>query len=201
METKMAQRRRRRPRTALVLSGASWVNQFPTSKDVDDLASPFKENVKEFIAALKAAGATVEISATYRPKERAFLMHYAFAIARKGLNPTAVPKLAGVDIDWVHRKANGAIDQAASKDAAEDMVDAYGIVYEPALNSNHTARLAIDMTITWDGTLTVKNANDKDVKITGTPRTGQNSTLIKVGATYGVLKLKSDPPHWSEDGR
>ena len=81
------QRRKRRQGAALVLSGASWVSQFPTSKDVEDLASPFKDDLKEFLAALSAAGATVEISATYRPKERAFLMHYAFAIARKGLNP------------------------------------------------------------------------------------------------------------------
>src|ERR1700761_7026349 len=133
------QRRKRRQGAALVLSGASWVSQFPTSKDVEDLASPFKDDLKEFLAALSAAGATVEISATYRPKERAFLMHYAFAIARKGLNPTAVPAMDGVDIDWVHRKADGTIDLSASKDAAEDMVDGYGIVYEPALNSNHTA--------------------------------------------------------------
>ena len=67
-------RRRRKQNAALVLSGADWVKQFPTSKDVEDLASPFRENVKSFLAALDAAKATVSISATYRPKERASLV-------------------------------------------------------------------------------------------------------------------------------
>jgi hypothetical protein len=36
--------------------------------------------------------------------------------------------------------------------------------------------------------------------ITGGPRDGSNPELIKVGATFGVMKLVSDPPHWSDDG-
>ncbi len=28
-----------------------------------------------------------------------------------------------------------------------------------------------------------------------------NSDLYSVGASYGVIKLISDPPHWSDDGR
>jgi hypothetical protein len=32
------------------------------------------------------------------------------------------------------------------------------------------------------------------------PRDGSNPELIKVGATFGVMKLVSDPPHWSDDG-
>jgi hypothetical protein len=190
---------RRRRRNAIV-SGSDWVNKFPTSKDVNDLISPFRENVEDFIAALKDAGAEIDVSATYRPKERAYLMHYAFRIAREGLNPVDVPPMEGVDIDWVHRKANGQVDLHASKDAAEDMVNAYGIVYRPALSSMHTARLAIDMTITWDGTLSIKNEQGKTVKITSGPKTGQNSKLVEVGKSFGVIKLLSDPPHWSSNG-
>jgi hypothetical protein len=184
-----------------VLSGASWVSQFPTSKDVEDLASPFRENVKAFIAAMQTAGASIEISATYRPVERAFLMYYAYRIARQGQDPSTVPVRNNINIDWVHRKANGQPDPAASKDAAEDMVQAYGIVYPPALNSNHTRRLAIDMSISWSGTLSIKNAGGTTVNISGTPKDGQNGTLWNVGKTYKVLKLASDPPHWSVDGR
>jgi hypothetical protein len=191
---------RRRRRRNVIVSGSDWVKQFPTSTDVNDLISPFRENVQRFIQAMTDAGATTEISATYRPKERAYLMYYSFRIAREGLNPVDVPAMDGVDIDWVHRKGNGQIDLHASKDAAEDMVNAYGIVYRPALNSNHTARLAIDMTISWDGTLAIENAQGTTVKITSGPRSGQNSKLVAVGKSYGVIKLVSDPPHWSSNG-
>jgi hypothetical protein len=193
-------RRRRKPSITAIASGAEWVAKYPTSKDVEDLASPFRENVKKFLAALQAAGADVSISATYRPAERAYLMHYAYRIAREKLDPRDVPARNGVDIEWVHRKENGRIDLVASRNAAEDMVEAYDIVYRPALNSNHTRRLAIDMTISWTDTLSIKNARGNTVDIKSTPRSGQNGDLWKVGKSYQVLKLESDPPHWSEDG-
>jgi hypothetical protein len=193
-------RNKKKRNSALILSGADWVKQFPTSKDVEDLASPFRENVKKFLAALEDAKATVSVSATYRPKERAYLMHYAYRIAREGLNPANVPVMTGVDIEWAHRKDNGRVDLEASKNAAEDMVNAYDIVYRPALSSQHTARQAIDMSITWDATLTIENAAGDDVAVKSTPRTGQNALLIKVGKSYKVIKLESDPPHWSSNG-
>jgi hypothetical protein len=201
-QTNYARRRRRRRRRSntAIPSGAEWVAKFPTSKDVEDLASPFRENVKKFLATLKAAGADVNISATYRPAERAYLMHYAYRIAREKLNPSDVPSREGVDIEWVHRKDNGRIDLVASRNAAEDMVEAYDIVYRPALNSNHTLRLAIDMTISWTGTLSIENARGNTVDIKSTPRSGQNGDLWKIGKSYRVLKLESDPPHWSADG-
>jgi len=182
------------------LSGSSWVSQFPTSTDVEDLIPPFRDNVKRFLAALQAAGATVNITATYRPLERAFLMHYAWAIAREKLSPAKVPTNPSIDIDWVWRYANGRINYTASRKAAEDMVVAYDIVFEPALTSQHTARLAIDITVSWPATLDIVNAQGKTVAITSLPRSGSNADLIAVGATYQVIKLVSDPPHWSVDG-
>lgn len=182
------------------LSGKDWVGKFPTSVDLDDLASPFRENAKAFIAAMQAAGAQIKISATYRPRERAYLMYYAFRIAREGMDPASVPTMKGVDIDWAHRDSKGKVDLAASRNAAEDMVQGYDIVYRPALRSNHTRRLAVDMTIGWDGDLKIKNKRGRTVSITSTPRTGLNHDLISVGASYAVLKLVSDPPHWSVDG-
>lgn len=184
----------------MALSGISWVSKFPTSRDVEDLLPPFRDNVKRFLAALSDAGCSVTISATYRPRERAYLMHYAYRIAREGLSPVGVPSLSGVDIQWDHRKTNGQLDLTASRNAAEDMVLGYGIAFKPALNSQHTRKLAIDMTITWSGTIKIKNASGQVVTISTTPRTGQNGNLVRVGATYGVIKLQSDPPHWSSDG-
>jgi hypothetical protein len=86
------------------------------------------------------------------------------------------------------------------------MVNGYGISglnVAPALNSRHTQKLAIDMNISWTGTLTINNASGTAVAISSDPKTGMNSELHTVGATYGVIKFvggNSDKPHWSNDG-
>jgi hypothetical protein len=182
-------------------SGAQWVARFPTSRSTADLTPGFGAAVDNFISALRAARATVNISATYRPPERAYLMHYAYRAANGQTNPANVPAMDGVEICWLHHNANGNPDVAASRAAAAQMVAGYNIAYAPALHSRHTQRRAIDMTITWSGNLTINNASGVPVTITSTPRTGAgNTALHAVGATYGVRKLAGDPPHWSDDG-
>lgn len=184
------------------LSGAAWVSQFPTSTSTGDLSANFQEGVNSFITALRAAGASVRISATHRPRERAYLMHYAFCIAREGLDPSRVPPMDGVAIRWVHRDTSGRADLAASRAAAEQMVRAYAIRYKPSLTSRHIERRAIDMTISWSGELVIANGQGRQVTITSAPRTGaDNRELWQVGASYNVHKLAGDPPHWSDDGR
>ncbi len=108
--------------------------------------------------------------------------------------PDAVPAMDGVDIDWAHKKATGEIDISASRVAAREMVSGYEIVYKPALSSNHTLGRAIDMTITGYVGKTFKNASNKSVKVNSA------SDLHTLGASYGVVKLASDPPHWSDNG-
>lgn len=182
-------------------SGPLWTNQFPASSSTDDLVEPFRESVNRFLAVLRSAGATVNIAETLRPPQRVYLMHYSFCIARQALDPSTVPTMAGVDIQWVRTDAQGAPDLPASRSAAEQMVQAYGIVFKPALTSRHTEGRAIDMHITWQGDLTIANAAGGQVTITTEPRTGAGNTdLWGVGAAYGVLKLATDPPHWSSDG-
>lgn len=182
-------------------SGAQWVSRFPTSTAISDLSPDFAASVGNFISALTSAGASVQISATYRPVERAYLMYYAWKLAREGFDPASVPEQAGVDISWLHYDANGNADVNASRAAAEAMVNGYGIVYAPALQSRHTLRQAIDMTITWSGDLAITDASGNVVTITSSPTTGAgNSDLWNVGASYGVHKLPSDSPHWSTDG-
>lgn len=182
------------PPASLELSGPQWVSRFPGSRSIFDLKPPFLDKISKFHQALADAGANIKINATYRPPERAFLMHFAFRIARKGFDARSVPPMAGVNIQWFHGNA------AASKNAAEQMVRAYGIAFAPSLRSRHTEGLAIDMTVTWAGTLRIKDAGGA-VKNIGAPANGNtNSALHNVGRTYGVVKLVSDPPHWSVDG-
>jgi hypothetical protein len=174
-------------------SGALWCSRFPTSKSLDDLAEPFKSSVKTFLAALNTASPapTVAINATLRPPERAYLMHCAWHNAREGADPAAMPAMAGVDILWQHPSAVA---------AAAAMVNGYGMEFDAALTGNHMKGLAVDMDITWSGTLNLRAANGAVRAIATEPRSNANLELQAVARTYGVEKLASDPPHWSVDG-
>jgi hypothetical protein len=184
-----------------ILSGPVWVNKFPNSTSIGDLVEPFQTNVTKFVGALRAAKASVTISATLRPKERAYLMHWSFLVAKENLDPEKVDAMNGVDIEWVHTDAKGNKDLSASKNAALQMVNLYDIAFRPALTSRHIEGKAIDMDISWSSKdLTMKDAAGKDVTISSNPKSGGNTDLQAVGKSYGVIKLVSDPPHWSTDG-
>lgn len=181
------------------LSGAAWwhANQakYPNSAAVADLAKPFGDNAARFIKAMKDAGASVTVSSTRRNATRAHLMHYSWKVAKGLFAPKDVPALADLGIRWDHG------DLAKSKKGAQEMVDLFDIAFQPSLTSLHIEGRAIDMTIGWNGTLAVKDAKGAVQKI-GAPRNGEaNAQLHAVGASYKVLKLLSDPPHWSETGR
>jgi hypothetical protein len=176
------------------------VSEFPTSRNVNDLVEPFRGNVTRFLSALQEAGATVVIADTLRPPERAYLMHFAFAIARESVEPVSVPAFVGVDIQWVHPTSGTGSSAQASKDAAEQMVQGYGIAFKPALFSRHTEGHAIDMSISWIGDLVIRKADGTPITITSAPRSGDNASLQKAGESFNVIKLVTDPPHWSIDG-
>jgi len=184
-----------------ILSGKDWVSRFPNSNRVEDLKEPFRTRAAAFVDALRKANATVSISSTYRPPERAYLMHYAYLVAKGLLDPSAAPANDGVGIDWIHRDAQGGVDLAASRHAAGEMVAAYGIVFAPSLSSRHTEGLAIDMDISWQGALPLaRPGGGGPAVIQSLPHTGANQELHAFGAQYGVFKLLTDPPHWSVDG-
>jgi len=184
----------------MALSGSSWVDQFPTSRSVDDLQEPFRSNVQGFLKAIIQSGASLRIADTLRPPQRVYLMHWSFAIANATINPAKVPLMTGVDIQWVHTDPTGNPDFVASRSAASDMVKGYGIVFAPALKSRHSDGLAIDMTISWQDNLSIIDAAGSTQTIQSEPRNGLNSDLHRIGASYGVVKLVTDPPHWSSDG-
>lgn len=181
------------------LSGAAWWNanqaKYPNSDQLVDLAAPFRDNAAAFINALKGAGAKVTVSATRRNRTRAHLMHYSWRVSRGEVAPKDVPAVAGLAIRWDHG------DLAKSKKGAKEMSDLFGIAFQPSLTSLHIEGRAVDMTIGWTGTIQIKDRTGKKWPLAD-PRTGDaNTDLHKVGATYGVIKLLSDPPHWSDNGR
>ena len=179
------------------LSGRSWLQanqaRFPNSAMLADLASPFRENVVRFTDSLKAAGAKIRVSATRRNEGRAKLMNACWRIAEGSLKPGDVPAIADCDIKWDHG------DDKASRRGAREMVETFGIAFPPSLTSLHILGRAIDMTISWEGTIKVADARGA-LRAVSAPRDGSNKVLQAIGASYGVRKLATDPPHWSDTG-
>lgn len=202
----IANRAARPSQLAASLSGAHWAKCFLGSEKTHDLAQPFRRNVDAFIGALRDAGAKVAVSATRRDPRRAYLMHWAWKIARTHFDPAKVPPMDGVSITWAHLGGDGKISQVASVAAAREMVRAFGMQtlgVAPSLKSRHTSGRAIDMSIRWNGTLTIFDAKGKSIEIKTLPRSGANRALHRVGASYGVIKYNRagrDDPHWSDDG-
>ncbi len=178
-----------------LLSGKAWTTRFPTSRQIEDLASPFRERVAAFVGALQAAGARVKISATLRPPERAYLMHWAWRISEEGFLPEDVPAMPGVQIEWRHPTPEQSVL------AARAMVNTYSLVRVAELDSRHCQGRAIDMTISWRWRLKIRGPNRQRHTLHGRPRDGTHLGLAEVGRLYGVLKLAADPPHWSDDGK
>ena len=83
-----------------LLSGAAWwrANQarYPNSWRVEDLEPGFRKGVEAFLAALREAGATVEVASARRSADRAYLMDYAWAVARGEVRAADVPARDGV---------------------------------------------------------------------------------------------------------
>ena len=210
--------------TILEESGRQWVDRFRGSDDPNDLVEPFRSCVLEFLAAVENATddspshrPQYSIQATYRPEERSYLMHSAWRIVEKGEAPEAIDSsdpgpAAGVQITWRHFRVDGSPDDAAARQAARAMFAAYPIASKPArYTSLHNTRRAIDMTISWTGTLRIKDKANIERSITGPPwHSGRkvngvaeigNTELHAVGASYKVFKNTGDPPHWSETGQ
>lgn len=161
------------------LSGAKWAKRFLGSKNTRDLSGTFRQAVDDFIFAMTEAGIKVAIDATYRPVKRSYLMHWSWRIVNDGVDPATVPAMDGVEVDWVHSTSAGSVS------AARDMVEALSIRRlrtKPALRSQHNLGLAIDMSLSWRGSVSVQDANGTMVWIKTVPRTGMNRQLIDIGA-------------------
>jgi hypothetical protein len=130
-----------------------------------------------------------KLNNTFRPAQRAYLMHYCWLIGHSKFDPDDVPAYQPigdqrdpVDIDWVHRDAKGNRDIAASWRASLEMVNGFkmaGLRMAPALDSNHVRRQAIDIDISWHGDMDILNANGNTIRIETLPATGPTAGLSR----------------------
>ena len=199
-------------------SAVSRRAKFPASTDLGMLEAEFGKDLKAFIAALEEGGITVQISTTYRPPERSYLMYWCQQIADGKISADKVkpfvPEVEGdgpVNIDWAHLGSDGKPDLEAAKKAAAEMFKAFRIRQGTAIagpyKSNHNFKRAkaVDMTLTpeWGIGKTVKNRNRDNSSIE------TKEDLFDVGQSYGVIhfdkrpnqsKKQKDDVHWSRTG-
>jgi hypothetical protein len=87
-----------------------------------------------------------------------------------------------------------------------EMVHGFGLAVPPkstdapALRSNHIAGKAVDMNITWTGTIKIKKKDGAEVSVAYMADPNANTKLHEVGKSYSVIKRLTDAPHWSVDG-
>lgn len=177
------------------VSGPHWCSRFPNSTSIDDLHPDWRRHVWAFVDALREGGALVAVPETVRPAERAYLMHWCWMIANLSQAPAAVPLFDGVDIDWTHRG-----DGRSARAAAEAMVAAYGLLDLPSLDSRHVTGHALDMHITWTNRLSLRDCRGSTHYILTEPRNGSNPQLVRIAASFGVIRQSNGRPHWSVDG-
>lgn len=190
--------------TTKTKSGSYWVTwanaHAKFSESTDDLIDPFKTNAKAFIKALEGAGATVTVGETKRSDKRAYLFHWCWLIGLGKANPSEATNMAGVEIEWDHG------NEKDSRDGAKKMINGFKLAVPPnstnapALKSNHIAGKAIDMRITWKGSIKIKKKEGTEVSVDFMDDVNKNTKLHDIGASYGVKKLTTDAPHWSVDG-
>lgn len=184
-----------------VPSGPDWVEAFPVSALLRDLHTSFGAQVYRFVEALEEAGAAVEVLTTRWSPEAAYLMHWAWRIAKEDYDPRRVPAMEGVNIAWWHG------DTHASKEAAQEMTETYGMDARqaaPPLDSPHVEGKAIDMSIAWEGVLEIKDLGGIVHLIASEPADGANHELLVVAGTYGLVPAADFGEnwlHWSTDGR
>ncbi|CDH44798.1 hypothetical protein [Candidatus Contendibacter odensensis] len=137
---------------------------------------------------------------TKRDKKTAYLFHWSWRIALGKCQPTDPLDEPGVPIQWDHDNL------AASKQGAQKMVNGFNLAVPPkstnapSLNSRHISGKAIDMYITWNGSITIKKKDGSSIAVTFMDNPNANTQLHQVGASYGVKKLATDAPHWSDTG-
>jgi len=167
------------------LSGPDWAVAFPDSRRVADLEPAFRSSTLRFFKALHDAGATLNVRATRRPPQQAYLRHWAWAIAIGSHDPRGVPPMRGVDIEWWHG------DLRESRRAAQELLEAFQsdqLAVAPALCTKATRGLTLEFGAGWAGKLNVRLAGGSKCQLSSRPRDETNSKLAEVAAGYGVAR-------------
>jgi hypothetical protein len=148
---------------------------------------------RAWVAQYPGSKSVEDLVEPFRRSVRRFLAELGARGCRVKISATRRPAERAwlMHVAWRIAEGEIAAEQAPAHDppipilwtleGAREMVAAYKLVHRPSLTSRHIQGRAIDMSVSgWSGT---------------------GEELFELGAAFGVRKLRSDPPHWSDDGR
>jgi uncharacterized protein YraI len=183
-------------------SGAEWLEIANTcgwtnSTEFSALDPSWGPHAQAFVECLRAAGAQVHVAAGLRHPNRAFLMHYAWGVAQGQYTPAQANEACrgcGINIEWDHGTT------AATRTAAQALVDAFGLVHQASLKSNHIRGLAIDVEISdLPASITVNGQTYTTER--GASGEAAARSVAPIGRAMGVIWFgPGDVVHWSHDG-
>ncbi len=206
--------------------GPRWTVRFRNPEGERELLSAlarhpgsrsFAERVESLLRQLREQGAEVYLNSTVRARERGYLMWGAFELSRaqsEGEVAERVAKLRSansqwrlfVPIQWLHPDG-----WRATREAAREMADSYEVVYaseQGARASSHYTGEAVDLVAVGlprgVGLRGVDGAERRfDLSAPGQTRDlSLTPELIDwVERHFGLRKLVSDYPHWSDTAR
>ena len=184
-------------------SGADWMaiadaNGWINSVELSALDATWGPRAEAFVNGLRAAGAQVHVEAGLRHPNRAFLMHYAWGVARGKYTPAQANTACrgrGIDIEWDHGNT------ADSRAAAQALVDAFGFVRQASITSNHIRGLAIDILISELPDSITMNGRTYNTR-QGASGADAAASVAPIGKDMGVIWFGArDYVHWSHNGR
>ncbi len=203
--------------------GPGWYERYknPTTEDGHFTAlakarprSDFAARARSLVEQLRAQGATVFIDASFRYRERGYLMYGAYWLGEansarqvrqraRSLDRLQRRHRLKVDIRWQHPDG-----WRATQEAARKMAEAYRVVYATrrgALNSNHYDGEAIDISaIALPRALTLK-APDGQTRTFDLSAPAQSRDLSLtpdlvewIEKHFRLQKNLRDYPHWND---
>jgi len=183
-------------------SGAEWVeladaSGWTNSADFAALDPSWGPRAQAFVEGLRAAGAQVNVTAGLRHPNRAFLMHYAWGVAQGQYTPAQANEACrgcGINIEWDHGTAE------ACRAAAQALVEAFGLVHQASIRSNHIRGLAIDMEIS-DLPASITMNGQTYATQQGASGEAAARSVAPIGRAMGVIWFgPGDVVHWSHNG-
>lgn len=203
-----------------------WTVRYQNPSDRDEMLaaidaerpeSDFRVRLTSLLEQIEAEGGEVYLASTTRSRERGYLMWGAFTLSRAKDENQLNARIAmledrnktwGLDVPIQWRHPDG---WEATRDAARRMAETYDVVYateKGAKSSNHYGAIAADvvgldlprrLTLTApDGACRSFDLSDpaesRDLSLT--PR-----LIDWIEAHWGLKKLLTDYPHWSDTKR
>lgn len=185
--------------------------------DAERPESDFRPRLSSLLEQLEAQGAEVYLASTTRSRERGYLMWGAFTLSRASSEKQLNERVAMLDdrnrswglevpIQWKHPDG-----WEATRDAARRMAETYDVVYATesgAKSSNHYGAIAADvvgLALPRRLTLTAPDGATRSFDLSD-PSESRDLSLTPrlidwIEQHWGLTKLHSDYPHWSDARR